>query len=549
MSTKPRLLDHRGQPVDLSALKEDFVAPTLDRVNSVWADTIVTGMTPAGLANVLRAASQGHPDRFVIIAEEMEERDPHYASVLGTRKRAITSIEPIVVAASKDDGDQRIADAVQAIIDDPDFVDDCVTDALDALGKGYSLVEIMWERNAREWHPTGYQWQTQRHFLIDRKDGRTLRMKDPAKLDGVDLPPFKFVTHTPKLKSGLPVRGGLARLCAMAFLFKSYTLKDWMAFLEVFGMPLRVGRYGQGASHDNKRVLLKAVREISTDAAAIIPRDMDIEFIEAKGGQGNAVFGAMSEYLDKQISKAVLGQTMSTDEGASLSQAQVHENVRHDIAKADARQVAATINRDLIRPFVDLNFGPQEKYPLVVFPVTEGEDIKVLADAVSVLVPLGLPVAKKNMLEKLGLDEPDEEDELLTAPGAAPAETKPEGKPEADPEPDPAGPEPEGGDEPEAEATARELPVCPHCGERHGLAEDERHPIDALVDAAADEWEQDLAPIIRPVEELFKRAKSYQELADGLDDLIAKMDAGPLADRLAKLAMKARGDGDTGEAA
>lgn len=542
MERKPRLLDHRGQPVDLTALKEDFVAPTLDRINSVWSDTIVTGLTPVGLAGVLKSASMGHPDRFMLIAEEMEERDAHYASVLGTRKRAITSVEPIVVAASKDAEDQRISEAVQEIVDDPDFVDDCVTDALDALGKGYSLVEIMWERNAREWHPTGYHWRNQRHFLLDRIDGRTLRMKDPLALDGVDLPPFKFVTHTPKLKSGLPVRGGLARLCSWAFLFKSYTLKDWMAFLEVFGMPLRVGRYGQGASQDNKRVLLKAVREISTDAAAIIPKDMDIEFIEAKGGQGNAVFGAMSEYLDKQVSKAVLGQTMSTDEGASLSQAQVHENVRNDIARADARQAAATINRDLIRPFIDLNFGSRDKYPMVVFPITEGEDITALTDAVAKLVPLGLAVSKKSMLEKLGLDEPDDEDELL-APAAAPAPIE-DGKDEPPPDetelPD---------DDSETEATARELPVCPNCGERHALAEDQRGPIDALVDEAASEWEQDLAPIIRPIEELFKRAKTYDELADGLDDLIAKMDAGPLVDRIAKLAMKARGNGDLGEEA
>ena len=62
---------------------------------------------------------------------------------------------------------------------------------------------------------------------------------------------------------------------------------------------------------DDRRVLLQAVRDISTDAAAIIPKEMEIEFVEVAGGTGNGLFSAKAEYLDKQISKGVLGQTMS----------------------------------------------------------------------------------------------------------------------------------------------------------------------------------------------------------------------------------------------
>ena len=67
----------------------------------------------------------------------------------------------------------------------------------------------------------------------------------------------------------------------------------------------------------------------------------------------------LAEWLDRQTSKAVLGQTMTTDDGSSQAQATVHNEVRHDILKSDARQLANTLNRDLIQPYVDLNFGPQ----------------------------------------------------------------------------------------------------------------------------------------------------------------------------------------------
>lgn len=545
MASSPKIIDQWGNPISRQQLTEEFAPPSVTSMRSVWSDTILSGLNPIGMAEVLRQAARGYPDRYFVLAEEMEERDLHYGSVLSTRKQAITGIEPIVVAASNAAEDEKIADAVREFVGRPEFVDDYVTDLLDALGKGYSLVETIWDRQARSWFPRDFKWRDPRHFQIDKVDGRTLRMKESGYIDGRDLPAFKFSIHRPKRKSGLPIRGGLARLAAWAFLFKSYTLKDWMAFLEVYGMPLRVGKFGRGASHDDKRILLQAVREISTDAAAIIPKEMDIEFIEVSGGTGNGLFSSKAEYLDKQVSKGVLGQTMSTDDGASLSQAKVHENVRHDIARADARQTAVTANRDLIRPFVDLNFGPRDRYPTMVLPVVESEDIKMLAEVINMLVPLGLEVGMEAVRSRLGFEDPDEDEVLLRPSAAVPA-------PADKPAKKPALPEPgkKGSDEmPPAddEAAARLAKACPHCGGDHALAASEANELDELVDDALAQWEADLKPMFDPLKKLFERASSFDELRAGLEDLEAKMDSGPLADRLAKLTMKGLGLGDIGE--
>lgn len=542
MATPPRIIDQYGNPISVQALKQEFAPPTLGGIHSVWQETVISGLTPQAMGAVLKQAERGYPDRFFTLATEMEERDLHYAAVLGTRKRAITGIEPIIVAASKDAEDEKIAAAVREFVQQPEFIDDYLTDLLDALGKGYSVIETMWERSASQWWPARFEWRDQRHFVIDQRDGRTLRFKAMDSLEGDDLPSYKFSIHRPKLKSGLPIRAGLARLNAWAFLFKSYTLKDWMAFLEIYGMPLRVGRYGKSASHDEKRVLLTAVRNISTDAAAIIPKEMEIEFIEAKGGTGNAVFSSKAEYLDRQMSKAVLGQTMTTDDGSSLGQAAVHENVRHDIARADARQTAITANRDVIRPFVDLNYGPRPrgKYPTLVIPITEAEDIKALADVISQLVPLGLEVSMQEVRERVGFGEPEEGHTILKPSAAIPDAADPVA--EKDEQEEAKAPK-KPGDE---KAQARRKP-CQHCGGFHGLAADERPELESLAEDALAEWESDLEPIISPLRKLFERATSYAQIESGLDDLIAKMDVGPLADRLAKLQMKARGLGDTGD--
>ena len=81
-----------------------------------------------------------------------------------------------------------------------------------------------------------YEWRDPRFFVFDRDDGRTLRLLDKAdSLRGVPLQPCKWIAHVPRLKSGLPARGGLARLVALAYMVKAYALTDWMAFAEVFG--------------------------------------------------------------------------------------------------------------------------------------------------------------------------------------------------------------------------------------------------------------------------------------------------------------------------
>jgi phage gp29-like protein len=109
---------------------------------------------------------------------------------------------------------------------------------------------------------------------------------------------------------------------------------------------------------------------------------MQLEMQEtASRNGGGALFKEMAEWCDAQTSKAVLGQTMTTDDGSSRSQADVHDRVRMDIARWDARQLENTLNEFLVRPFIQFNYGPQEKYPRVKLAISEPEDLKAFVDA------------------------------------------------------------------------------------------------------------------------------------------------------------------------
>lgn len=415
------LVDQYGKAIDTGILTEELAAPELTGIRQAWDATVITsGLTPERLVAILQNAAINDAYEYLTLAEEMEERDLHYAAQLGTRKRAVTGLEISVEAATDSREDVRLADSVRDLLSDDAIADD-QADMLDALGKGWSVLEILWDRSGREWRP-GFEWRDPRHFLFDRVRGRELRLRTVDDPDGMVLPPYKFVTHIPRLKSGLPIRGGLARLAMIAYMCKAWAWKDWHSFADIFGMPLRVGRYGPGASPDDKAALRRAVNQIAADAAALIPESMKIEFITATAGSGGTdLYRELCNWWDKQISKGVLGQTMTADDGASLSQAQVHNDVRMDILEADCRQLQGTLNRDIVRPFVDLNFGPQQRYPRIRIPVPEPDRTETLVKALAALVPLGLRVEQSVVRDKLSIPDPDDGAEVLQHNPASPA--------------------------------------------------------------------------------------------------------------------------------
>jgi phage gp29-like protein len=198
-------------------------------------------------------------------------------------------------------------------------------------------------------------------------------------------------------------------------------LKDWVTFAEVFGQPLRLGKYGAGATEADKQSLLSAVANIGTDAAAIIPDSMLIEFTEARQTGSAELYERFCEYLDRQVSKAVLGQTLTTDlpRGAgSRAAAQVHDDVRRDILAADARRLSETLTRDLVRPIVDLNAGPQSRYPRIELVLPTAQDDEQFASIIAELADRGLRIGQKTVLERLGLPAASP-DEAVLEPSAA----------------------------------------------------------------------------------------------------------------------------------
>lgn len=405
-------------------LTREIIPPALAGMHHRYHVPVDQGSTPAQLTALLRDADYGYADAYLTLAEEMEERDPHYASVLSTRKRAVLGLPRLVESASDKRQDKKLADAVRDALAGPSL-NGLLSGLLDALGKGYSAVELLWDTSATPWIPR-YAWRDPRFFRYDRETGRTLLLAPTVHDDGQPLPPYRFIVHQPQLKMGLPIRGGLARLCAMTHLCARLALEDWLLLAEVFGMPLRIGRYGSSASAADIELLKSAVTGLGHDAAAVLHESMQIEFQAAASGAGGAdMYDRLLDRLDKLISKAVLGRSDAADAtSGKLGNEQTSSEVRRDILESDAADLSETLNAQLVRPFIDLNFGPQQRYPSLKLHVPDQEDLTGLVDMLAKLVPLGLKVEQSVIRDKWGLPDPDDGADLLGAPAAPSAVTE-----------------------------------------------------------------------------------------------------------------------------
>ncbi|SFM68058.1 DUF935 domain-containing protein [Thermodesulforhabdus norvegica] len=387
----PTLYDFAGNPIKKSSLTKEQGAPEISGVRT-YGELMPAGTpSPARLAAILKAASAGDIFAQAQLFDDMEERDVHIFSEMSTRRRAITGLKYEILPADDSKQALKIAEFVSAVLhslqDRQNDIAECTSvPALvfalsDAIGKGLSCTEIIWDISGGQYVPASIVHRPLQFFQFHPKRPSELRLRDGS-YEGEELISGKWMIHFHPSRSGSPYRAPLYRVLAWLFVFRNYTLRAWVQFIESFGIPIRIGRYPLGSSEADQKLLLQAVSNIAADAAVILPEGMDVDIINvARSAAGNPQM-AFQEWSEKQISKAILGTYMTGETGGSYAKAQVLNEVRLDILESDASLIEATINNQLIRPIVQLNFGPDAPVPYLQFeiprPDEREKDVKVL---------------------------------------------------------------------------------------------------------------------------------------------------------------------------
>jgi phage gp29-like protein len=243
---------------------------------------------------------------------------------------------------------------------------------------------------------------------------RELRLLTPASMiEGEPVPDRKFVVFTWG-DSDNPYGRGLGQKLWWPVWFKKNGVKFWLVFLEKFGMPTVKGKYPPGTSPEAQQALMDAIEAIQSDTGVKIPDSMDIEFLEASRA-GSVSHEQLCQYMDRQISKAVLGQTASTEGTAGkLGNEDVQGDVRQEIVEADADLLDGCLNNTLIRWIVDYNFPGVAAYPKIATYAAAKPNVKEQSETDKTLVvDIGLPVSASYFYAKYNIPQPLEGEELV----------------------------------------------------------------------------------------------------------------------------------------
>lgn len=333
------------------------------------------------------------------------------------RQRALLSADWEVEAGGASPQDKAAAEDLDRQLKAISFDAACAK-MLHAQFYGYAVGELMYGLDGGHVVLADIRVRRQERFAWTRDlDMRLLRPGAPL---GEPLPPCKFWTVKAEGDNDDDPHGlGLAHWLYWPNWFKRNGAKFWAVALEKYGMPTAIGSHPPGATDQDRAAILAMLRAIHGSSAVTVPEGTEVKLLEAmKSSGGN--HEAWMRYWDEEIIQVILSQTMTTNDGSSRAQAQVHEDVRDDVVKGDADLLCEGFNAGPAKWLTAWNY-PGATPPRVWRRLEAEEDLTARASREKTISEMtGLRPTARHIQDVYGGDwEP--------APSAVPSPVPPSG--------------------------------------------------------------------------------------------------------------------------
>jgi len=160
----------------------------------------------------------------------------------------------------------------------------------------------------------------------------------------------KAITRLALIEVGGKYDLGLLELAAKEVIQKNYARTDWSQASEKYGMPLlKITTETQDEKELDR--METSAKNFGSSGYIILGQDDDAEIIADKSSDRFKIYQENIKLCHDEISKLINGQTMTSDNGSSYSQAQVHERILNNYTIARLRRIQFLINSKLI-PFL-----------------------------------------------------------------------------------------------------------------------------------------------------------------------------------------------------
>lgn len=149
------------------------------------------------------------------------------------------------------------------------------------------------------------------------------------------------------IEAGRPDDLGLLLKAALHTIPKRHAMSFWDCFAEIFGMPWRIARTSTRDPKEWQR-LQDMIYNGGASQGIVTGPETEIQFIESGKGDAFNVYDKRIDRANSELSKLVIGQTMTIEDGSSLSQSQTHLEVFMNLVESDRDFLRDIINNQLI---------------------------------------------------------------------------------------------------------------------------------------------------------------------------------------------------------
>jgi phage gp29-like protein len=226
--------------------------------------------------------------------------------------------------------------------------------------------------------PGAVRYKPSWHFEFDKYN--MLRIKDASLSSDDAYPPRKkFLVTQYGAYSFNPYGRGILSQCFWPVQFKKGNFKFWTEFLEKYTKPYVITQDKDDAEISRQadiEDMINVSSNLRGGGTAHYPAGVDVSFPTA-GEKGSAdAYKEAILFLNAEISKAILSQTLTTEQGESGARAmsETHFKVFENVITSDKRMIEEKIN-ELIRWVIEFNFPDCERVP--EFKFYENEDLQI----------------------------------------------------------------------------------------------------------------------------------------------------------------------------
>lgn len=353
---------------------------------------------------------------------ERMQRDAHYYACLQIRGLATASLPITMVPADQQPKATFYATEILDGLTGRDGMrhfTQFLLAIMQAIPQGLSVTEVVYKINKKlQVMPSMAFAEMKDRFVFDL-DGN-LCIRSPVDIFyGERVPDRVFVRHTFNPNGGSYFNPddearsffgtGMNSIIYPWFIWKQLTLNMKFRYLDRFGSPTIIGRFPRKNAIGREQIM-QMMNYLHTNGKMVWPSDdgYDVEFQEV-GSTGDDKFQATIDYIDRQVSQAVLGSTLLLDQGdvGSYALGEVHERTTFGrISAFDRRAVEDTLNNGLIRWLMQLNHWNEDMSPSLSFQIKEQTELATTIEALQTLQGMGFQISAELVTEKTGFRQP-----------------------------------------------------------------------------------------------------------------------------------------------